>query len=213
MTEGYKSVILFKAHCQEFTMKKILIASKNKGKIVEISAFLAKTGFEIATLNDFPNVPDVEETGKTFLENAELKARSYFDVTGLPCIADDGGIEIEALNGEPGVKSRRWLGYEMSDEALVAYTLGRLHGVPCKNRRARLVVELVFFDGRQTASANGWIAGHISEEVPEKIELGYPFRSIFVVSHFGKLYKDLTEAEHEAINHRRDALRRLVSLI
>ncbi len=194
-------------------MPKILIATKNSGKAREIGDFLVKEGIEIASLADFPDVPDVLETGQTFLENAELKARAYFAATGLPCIADDAGIEIEALSGEPGVKSRRWLGYEMSDEALVAYSLGRLHGLSHEKRGARLVVELVFFDGREVYSARAWIQGHIAESAPLEIEKGYPFRSIFVVNHFGKLYKDLTEDEHELINHRRDALRRLVPLI
>ncbi len=194
-------------------MPKILIATKNPGKARELGGFLAKEGLEVASLADFPDVPDVLETGRTFLENAELKARAYFAATGLPCIADDAGIEIESLSGEPGVKSRRWLGYEMSDEALVAYSLGRLHGLPREKRGARLVVELVFFDGKQVFSARAWIQGHITEEAPREIEKGYPFRSIFVVDHFGKLYKDLTEDEHEIINHRRDALRRLIPLI
>lgn len=194
-------------------MRQILIATKNAGKITEISSALLRAGLGFRTLSDFPDIADIDETGSSFLENAVLKARSYFDITGLPCIADDAGIEIEALGREPGVRSRRWLGYEMSDEALVAYTLGRLHGLPEEKRNARLVAELVFFDGRKTLNVGAHIDGYIASDAPSEIEEGYPFRSIFVVKQFGKLYKDLTEAEHEIINHRRDALRRLVPLI
>src|SRR3989344_8229829 len=94
---------------------KILIATKNPGKAREMKIFLGD-GFEIVSLTDLPGAPDVEETGTTFEENALLKAKFYFDWSGIPSIADDAGLEIDYLNGEPGVLSRRWPSYAEASE-------------------------------------------------------------------------------------------------
>lgn len=94
---------------------KLLTATKNSGKTREIMSFLGES-FDLVSLSDFPGAPEVEETGETFEENALLKARTYFEWSKTPTIADDGGLEIDFLNGEPGVLSRRWPSFAEASE-------------------------------------------------------------------------------------------------
>ena len=142
---------------------KILIATKNPGKAREIKTFLGD-GFQLVSLADLPNAPDIEENGNTFEENAILKARFYFDWCHIPSIADDGGLEIDYLNGEPGVKSRRWPGYEATDEELIEMALKKLEGVPPENRTARLRTVGLYYDGKNTVSRTAAIEGYIVTE-------------------------------------------------
>ena len=183
---------------------KILIATKNPGKAREIKTFLG-TGFELVSLADLPDTPDIEETGETFEQNALLKAKAYFEWAGIPSVADDGGLEIDFLNGEPGVKSRRWPGYEATDRELIDMALQKLQGVPHKKRTARLRTVGLYYDGKNTISRTAAIEGFITEDYVGHCEQGYPFRSIFRIPEFNKLYQDLTREEHEKINHRRVA--------
>lgn len=183
-------------------MMKILIATKNPGKAREIKTFLGE-GFELVSLADLPDAPDIEETGDTFEENALLKARTYFEWSGIPSVADDAGLEIDYLNGEPGVKSRRWLGYEMTDQEMIDTALKKLKGVPQEKRTARLRTVGLYYDGKNTISRTAAIEGYIVTEYSGHCEKGYPFRSIFHIPRFDKLYQDLTHEEHEQINHRK----------
>src|SRR3989344_1901983 len=102
-------------------MKKILIATKNKGKIAELSSFISKLNFKVLSLKDVGIKEDVEETATSYEENSKKKALFYAKRSGLPAISDDGGLEISALGGAPGIKSRRWLGYEAKDKELIEY--------------------------------------------------------------------------------------------
>lgn len=194
-------------------MKQLLIATKNPGKAKEIGGFFAREGIETTSLLDFPDIKAIEETGNTFEENAILKAKSYFQLTGLPCIADDGGLEIDALNGEPGVKSRRWIGREMTDWEMVDYALLRLKGVPPEKRTARLTAVLAFCDGDVCLTETDALEGVLLEERPTQMDPGLPFRGLLFIPQFGKLYKDLTHEEHESVNHRRKMLTRLLPKI
>ncbi len=179
---------------------KILIATKNPAKLKEIEKYLGDNFEKVSLPSD---TPDIEETGKTFLENATLKARAYFKLSGIPAVADDGGLEIDALNGEPGVLSRRWPGYEATDQELIDMALSKLKDVPWDKRTAHLRTVGVYYDGRDTLHVQGSIDGYIVEKQTAPCEKGYPFRSIFLIPRFNKLYQDLTNEEHEQINHRR----------
>src|SRR3989344_2907499 len=181
---------------------KILIATKNPGKAREMKVFLGD-GFEIVSLTDLLGAPDIEETGETFEENALLKAKFYFDWSGIPSIADDAGLEIDHLNGEPGVLSRRWPGYEATDEELIEMALKKLGGVPKERRTANLRTVGLYYDGKNTLSQTATVEGYITEDYCGHCEKGYPFRSIFWISQFNKLYQDLTPEEHDKINHRK----------
>ena len=200
-------------------MKKILIASTNPGKITEIKnglQELEKRGIKILTLNDvIVGDKEPEETGKTFQENALIKAKFYAGLARLPVISDDGGLVIPYLNNEPGVKSRRWLGCDASDQELVDYTLKRLINIPKINRKAYLEACLCFYDPQtsETIYETEKIAGHIAETSVLKIFPGFPYRALLIVEKFNKYYDELTDEEHQQINHRLIALKRLVKKI
>lgn len=194
-------------------MKQLLIATKNLGKTKEIVGFFVHEGMATKSLLDFPDIKAIEETGKTFEENAILKAKNYFELTGMPCIADDGGLEIDALHGEPGVKSRRWIGREMTDWEMVDYCLEQMKGVPPEKRTARLRAVLAFCDAEACFTDTAAIEGVLLDERPTTMDDGFPFRKLLYIPKFGKLYGDLTHEEHEQINHRREMLRRMLPRI
>ena len=128
---------------------KILIATKNSAKAKEISRYIGDS-FDKIFLSDFTDAPDIEETGETFLENAVLKAKKYFEWSGIPAVSDDGGLMIDTLNGEPGVLSRRWPGYEATDQELIDIALTKLKDVPQDKRTAHLRTVGVYYDGVNT---------------------------------------------------------------
>lgn len=191
---------------------KILIATKNPGKAKEIKSIVGNT-FEVVSLSDLADAPDVKETGETFEENAILKAKKYFEWSGIPTIADDSGLEIDYLVGEPGVLSRRWPGYEATDQELIDMTLKKMNGVARDMRSAHLVAVGAYYNGENTIVESGSIDGYIVEEQSVECEPGYPFRAIFWIPKFRKLYQDLTHEEHEKINHRRIVYGRLAEKI
>jgi XTP/dITP diphosphohydrolase len=200
-------------------VKKILIASGNPGKIAEIKIVLQELkslGIKILTLNDVKvGETKPEETGKTFKDNAFIKAKFYADLTHLPVVSDDGGLIIPYLDNEPGVKSRRWLGYEASDEELIKYTLSKLKGCNGLKRTSFLETCLCFYDPQtnKIIFETEKIAGHISEVPSSKRTTGYPFRAVFIVKKYNKYYDNLTKEEHQQINHRLKALKRLTKKI
>lgn len=196
-------------------MKKILIATTNPGKLREYREGLADLDVELVSLKDLAVVPSVEETGDTFEENAVLKATQYGHAAGMPVIVDDGGLEIDVLGGAPGVHSHRWIDREReaTDEELIRHTLSLLEGVPEEKRTARLRLVCVFDDGEDLHTAEAAIEGRIIEHVPAMYEHGFPFRALLYIPQFGKMYDELTEEEHAAINHRKKAIAELKSII
>lgn len=198
-------------------MIKLLIATTNPGKLAEIKFFLKDLPLELVSLTDLDIKVRIVEDGKTFEENAKNKALFYSKISGLPTITDDGGIEIDYLNGEPGVKSRRWIsGKESSDEELINYTLERLKGVPLKKRGAQLraVLVLALPDWR-TFTSQGKVRGIISEEPYNIVTPGFPFRSLLYIPEIKKFYHqdDLTTKENLKYNHRGKALSKLKPVI
>ncbi|OGG30033.1 hypothetical protein A2973_05315 [Candidatus Gottesmanbacteria bacterium RIFCSPLOWO2_01_FULL_49_10] len=197
---------------------KLLIATTNPGKLIEIRRFLGDLPVELIGLKDVGIIDIVEETGKTFEENAILKAKYYCHKSGLPTLADDGGAEIDVLGGEPGVKTRRWIhkNRDSTDEELIVYTLKRLEGVPSKKRGMQMRVVLAFAspDGRihtATEKIRGVVALKPSNDRLE----GFPFRSIMYLPEVGKFYNHdvLTPEENERLNHRIRALEQLKPII
>ena len=187
-------------------MKSLLIATTNPAKFEEVSRTLAGPDVSLLGLRHFPEITLVEETGATFEENAILKAKGYFKQTQTPCIADDGGLMIDYLDGAPGVHSKRWLGYEANDDELAAAVLEKMRGVPQEKRTARLGGLIVFWDGEHLLKQENWIEGSIAEELMGEIKKGFPYRPLLMIPQFGKPYSDLTEEEHAQINFRRKNL-------
>ena len=198
-------------------MQKLLIATTNPGKFAEIKKYLSDLPIELLSLADLGIKEKVVEDGKTFKENAIKKAKFYGKISGLPTIADDGGLEIDILNGEPGVKSRRWInGLDASDEDLINYTLKKLEGMLLDKRGAQLrtVIALVLANGKVYTS-EGVVRGLISEKPYEKRTAGFPFRSLLYLPEIGKFYHkdDLTPKENLKYNHRVKALQKFKRII
>lgn len=197
---------------------KLLIATTNPGKLAELSRFLEDIPVKLLGLKDVGITDIVEETGSTFEENAILKAKYYCQKSGLPTLADDGGFEIDALDGEPGVKSHRWIhqNREDTDEELIAYTLEKMKGLPRAKRGAqlRLVLALAFPDGRQF-TVEEKTRGIVAEKSSEHRTQGFPYRSLLFLPEIGKYYDHdlLTHEETERFNHRKRALDRLKPML
>jgi len=206
----------------------VLLGTTNPAKLREWRRLLRDLPVPLLSLSDISSVPpSIEETGASFLENALVKARAYAAWSGLPALADDGGLQIDALGGAPGIHSRRWVdGTEASDERLIAHTLECLAGVPEWQRGASMIVVAVLAVPEEgvplhagvsglarwwTALHAGWsihgqgaIVGSISREPSPRRERGFPYRSLFVLPD-GRFYVDLQEAEHTVLLHRRAA--------
>ena len=201
-----------------YEMKRLLIATHNKGKLNEIKKGLKafeERGLAVLSLNELNIAAKPEETGKTFEENSRLKAKFYGDMTKLAAIADDGGLIIPYLNNGPGVKSRRWQGYEATDEELIQYTLLHLKGVRVADRTAYLQTCLCFYNPVEEIflCEEEKIKGRIAEKPIEHFTPGYPYRALFIVEKFNKYYDELTSLEHKQINHRLIASKRLVKRV
>lgn len=197
---------------------KLLIATSNPGKLQEIKRFLSDLSIELVSLTDMGIKERVEETGKTFEENAILKAKFYAEKSGLPTLADDGGFEIDALNGAPGVKSHRWIHGEKDneDEELIEYTLQRMEGLPRARRGAqlRLALALVLPNGT-IHTAEAAVRGIVPEKPSDHRTPGFPYRSLLFLPEIGKFYDHslMTPKETDRYNHRKKALEQLKPLL
>ena len=186
---------------------KFLLATTNEGKIREYRHLLGKTGIEFVTLAEIGIVEKPEETGVTCEENAILKAKFYFEKSGgMSTLADDGGLEIDELGGEPGPRSRRWPGHEATDEELVQYTLERMAGIPLEKRTAKLTAVLAVMPKTgEIRTFAGALEGRIVEEPHYPIIPGYPFRSLFYEFQTGKVLAELP-LEELPNGHRKQAI-------
>ncbi len=194
---------------------KVLFASNNPGKITDAQVFVKGTNIELLTPKDLGLKLDPDETGNTYEENALIKAKAFQEAAGDPdliVVSDDGGIEIPTLNNEPGVYSRRWKGYVMSDQEIVDYCLERMQGKKGVERDANFVgVICVLMPGRDPQYFRGVMKCHITEEpaTGEIIE-GFPFRSLMYVPELKKMIYDVhgtTIAERGGfMNHREQGL-------
>lgn len=197
-------------------MSKLLIATKNPGKLVELRTFLSDLSVSLVSLTDIGILENVEEDGKTYKENSVKKAVFYAKKSGLPTVADDGGLEINALNGEPGIRSRRWLGYEASDDVLIKHLMKVSKNLPRGNRKAffRAVISFALPNGK-VWSRTGEAEGIIAEKPHLKFLEGYPYRSFFYLPKINKFYheSELTPDEERKYNHRYRAIAKLKPII
>lgn len=197
-------------------MNKILIATTNPGKLKEISNFLKDLPLEIVSLSDLNIQDDVEETGTTYKENSQQKAIFYAKKSSLPTIADDGGIEIDALNGAPGIKSKRWLGKDSTEQDIINHMMKIAKELPDDDRKAffKTIISLALPNGKVWSVA-GEIRGIIAKKPYLKTLKGYPYRSFFYLPKIKKYYheKELTDEEQKLYNHRYKAIQKLKPLI
>lgn len=194
-------------------MKKVVLASNNAGKLRELKALLEPLEFDVHTQGEL-GVPDVPETGTTFVENAIIKARNACAHTGLPAIADDSGIEVDALNGEPGVYSARFSGENATDASNNALLIERLKAVPDEQRTARYRAVIVFM--RHAADpfpliCSGTWDGRITTE--PRGDHGFGYDPYFYVPTHGCNSAELAPEEKNRISHRGQALRELVEAL
>ncbi|XVS65650.1 RdgB/HAM1 family non-canonical purine NTP pyrophosphatase [Actinosynnema sp. CA-299493] len=191
---------------------KLLLASRNKKKLGELRRILLAeglAGIEVVGLDDVPEFPEAPETDPTFEGNALAKARDAFNATGLPSVADDSGIAIDALNGMPGVLSARWSGRHGDDQANLDLVLGQLRDVPDDRRGAAFVCTAAFVAGpdSETVVRGEW-RGTITREPAG--ENGFGYDPIFRPEGHDLTSAELTPAQKDEISHRGRALRLLL---
>lgn len=185
--------------------KEILIATRNKGKAAEFESLFGKKGFAVKTLLDYPDIPDVEETGTTFAENALLKAETIADKLNMLVLADDSGLKVDYLDGNPGVYSARYAGERKSDAANNAKLLHELTNVPPEKRTAQFHCTLALAaPGKDSLVVEGEVDGRILS-IPHG-ENGFGYDPLFFVAEKNKTMAEMTEEEKNAISHRAKAL-------
>jgi non-canonical purine NTP pyrophosphatase (RdgB/HAM1 family) len=187
-------------------LKKILLATTNPGKLREITGILDGTPVELVTLNDLAPIPEPEETGGTFAENARLKARYYANATGLVSVADDSGIEIDALDKAPGVHSARWHGTDYPTKFRKIQQLFRERGVSGSSARFVCCVALADRDSI-LAETTGTVEGEIAAE-PRGAN-GFGYDPIFYYPPFGCTLAELDQQKKASVSHRGKAFRAL----
>ena len=186
-------------------MKKLILASNNAKKLKELKAILSDMDVEILSQREAGCNFEVDETGTTFAENAYLKAKAVFDATGEATVADDSGLMVDALNGEPGVYSARYMGEDTSYRIKNQSLVDRLEGVPVEKRTARFVcvIAAAFPDGT-VCTTKGTIEGKIGYE--ERGENGFGYDPIFYLPDMSRTTAELSPEEKNAVSHRGKAL-------
>ena len=193
-------------------MDKIVFATANEGKVKEIKEILKDFPIEVVSMKEMGITADIEENGTTFEENSLIKARALAKLTGLPALADDSGLEVDYLNGEPGIYSARYLGRDTDYDYKNNYIIDKLSGAKGEDRSARFVcvISLVLPDGREFVE-RGVVEGLIGYE--QKGENGFGYDPIFYLPEYGKTSAELPPEEKNKISHRGKALTAMKKLI
>ena len=193
-------------------MDKIVFATTNEGKVKEIKEILKDFPIEVVSMKEMGITADIEENGTTFEENSLIKARALAKLTGLPALADDSGLEVDYLNGAPGIYSARYLGRDTDYDYKNNYIIDKLSGAKGEERSARFVcvISLVLPDGREFVE-RGVVEGLIGYE--QKGENGFGYDPIFYLPEYGKTSAELPPEEKNRISHRGKALTAMKKLI
>jgi XTP/dITP diphosphohydrolase len=191
---------------------RLLLATNNPHKVIEIRDLLASSGWEVLIPAELGLNLEPEETAESYAGNAAIKARAFAQAAGMPALADDSGLEVDALGGRPGVRSARYGGPTASPEQQIRLLLDELHGVPPGRRTARFrcVVVIATPDGR-TWQTEGTIEGQIAD-APRGRE-GFGYDPVFEVPERGCTMAELSEAEKNRISHRALAVRAAVAVL
>jgi XTP/dITP diphosphohydrolase len=206
-------------NCKKFIHQKLLIATFNQGKFREYKIIIneiLKLPLKLISLKSLKIKEKVEETGKSYEENAILKAKFYCKISGIPTLADDSGLEIDVLDGWPGIKSRRDKnGKELSDKELIKTVMEKLKGVPFEKRKARYraVAALALPDKKKIYTFEGKREGFIAGIPSRKIWKGFPFDSIFYLPEKKNVFVNMTPKEKAKFSHRLEALKKALPFL
>ena len=185
-------------------IREVVLATRNHDKVIELVALLGDLGITIRTLDEFPDAPDVVEDGDTSEANAVKKARAIAEFTGLPAVADDTGLEVDALGGRPGVHAARYAGEDATYEVNCRKLLRELTGVPHERRTARfLTVAAIALPADGVRVAHGTLDGVIAEEASGTLGFGYD--PVFLIPELGKTLAQLPADHKNTISHRAKA--------
>lgn len=192
---------------------RLLVGTKNAGKLSEMKQALSSVPIEIVSLNEFEAVSEPEETGATFAENAALKALYYARQTSLAALADDSGLEVEALAGAPGVYSARYAGEKASDAEKIAKLLDELQDVRDENRAARFVCAMALADetGGLVFQAEGLCRGHIA--FGPRGENGFGYDPVFIPEGFVETFGELPGGIKSRLSHRARAIEKIIRFL
>ena len=192
---------------------RVVLATRNAHKVAELNRILADAGFdgELVGLDAFPDAPDVAETGRTFADNALLKARAIAAHTGLPAVSDDSGLTVNALNGMPGILSARWSGKHGDDQANLELVLGQLADIEDREGAFVCVAALALPDGSREWTTTGVLHGSITRS-PRGAN-GFGYDPIFVPDGLETTTAELAPPDKDAISHRGRAFRAIAKVI
>jgi len=193
-------------------IRELVLATRNHNKVIELVALLGDLGITIRTLDEFPDAPDVVEDGDTCEANAVKKARAIAEFTGLPAVADDTGLEVDALGGRPGVYAARYAGEDATYEDNCRKLLRELTGVPREQRTARfLTVAAIALPSDGIRVARGTLDGVIAEEASGTLGFGYD--PVFLIPELGKTLAQLTAGEKNRVSHRAKAFLKMREIL
>lgn len=187
---------------------KLVFASHNQNKVNEIKSLLPKT-IDVLSLTDIGFLDEIAETGLTLDENSQIKARTVFEKTGYFCFADDTGLEIEALNFEPGVYSARYAGDQKSDSDNIEKVLSKLQGITNRNARFRTVITLLI--GQNEYSFEGRVEGKIITE--KRGEFGFGYDPIFIPENESRTFAEMSMDEKNLFSHRARAFQKMIEFL
>jgi XTP/dITP diphosphohydrolase len=191
---------------------KLVLATRNRGKLVELERLLAGTGWQALMLTDFPEVPEVEEDGRTFAENAVKKARVAAQVTKTWTLAEDAGLEVDALGGEPGIRSARYCGEGASDRDRISRVLEQIIAVPDDKRTARFrCVMCLINPAGDERLFEGVCEGRIAPLARGRFGFGYD--PVFVPDGYAQTFGELGLEVKSRISHRAQAMRQVVDYL
>src|SRR5215203_1743510 len=186
-------------------MKTLLLATSNAGKVTELAALLSELDCRVIGFADLPEIPpSIEETGQTFADNALLKAEHYHSLTGLTALADDSGLEVDALDGRPGVYSARYGGEDLSSIEQIELLLKEMEGIPDEQRSGRFVCSIALVGNGLKQSFEGQCEGFIARA--PKGDNGFGYDPIFIDAKLGRSFAELTRDEKATRSHRGKAL-------
>lgn len=193
-------------------IRELVLATRNRNKVIELVALLGNLAITIRTLDEFPDAPDVVEDGDTCEANAVKKARAIAESTGLPAVADDTGLEVDALGGRPGVYAARYAGEDATYEDNCRKLLRELTGVPREQRTARfLTVAAIALPSDGIRVAQGTLEGVIAEEASGTLGFGYD--PVFLIPEFGKTLAQLPADQKNTISHRAKAFAKVREML